>query len=167
MRAIICIVSLFRPGLCEQPETKRLKLSPEEEAFLRLIQYFEENDDSYLTLTDMHNKMSQLIPTPYTIKWLKSKLISHYGDSLVIANMDGLKDVLYLKESANKLLYQFYEEGRKTDIDDEKERIIKLAASLIKSDVADIVPTKISIFHLMIYKSRVCYHISQNHCSLC
>ena len=92
--------------------------------------------------------MSDLISTPYTTKWLKSKLISHYGDSLVIANMDGCKDVLYLKESANKLLYQFYDEGRKTDVDDEKERIIKLAANLIKRDIVDISCNKNQYFSL-------------------
>ena len=132
---LVAFFSFFRPGSCEQPEPKRPKISPEQEAFLSLLQYFEEHDEnSYLTLSDMQKKMSELISTPYTTKWLKSKLISHNGDSLVIANMDGCKDVLYLKESANKLLYQFYDEGRKTDVDDEKERIIKLAANLIKSN---------------------------------
>ena len=90
--------------------------------------------------------MSQLISTPYTTRWLKAKLISHYGDALVIANMDGRKDVIYLKESSNKLLYQFYDEERKINDDDEKERIIKLAASLIKSDIADIASNKKQYF---------------------
>ena len=82
------------------------------------------------------------------MSWLKSKFVSHYGDSLIIANMDGCKDVLYLKESMNKLLYHFYDEDRKTDANDEKERIIKLAASLIKSDIADISRNKNHYFAL-------------------
>ena len=135
---LVAFFPFFRTGSCEQPELKRPKISPEQEAFLSLLQYFEKHDEnSYFTLSDMQKKMSELISTPYTTKWLKSKLISHYGDSLVIANMDGCKDVLYLKESAYKLLYQFYDEGRKTDVDDEKERIIKLAANLIKTDIVD------------------------------
>ena len=36
---------------------------------------------------------------------------------------------MYFKESANMLLYMFYEEGQKDDMETEKQWVIKLAAS--------------------------------------
>ena len=56
--------------------------------------------------------MSTLIEPPYTAKWLKKKLIEHYDDGIVICNMKGCKDVVYLQEGANKLLFEFYQQSK-------------------------------------------------------
>ena len=123
-------------------------MSPEQEAFISVIEYLEENEDSYLTICDLQKKMSEFIETPYTTKWIKSKLCSHYGDSIVIANMEGREDVLYFKESANNLLYKFYQVGRKDAIESDKQRVIKLAASLIKNDISDLASNRNQYFSL-------------------
>ena len=49
--------------------------------------------------------------------------------------MKGCTDVVYFRNSINNLLYEFYREGQNQDIVSEKERVIKLAANLIKNDI--------------------------------
>ena len=141
-------IDFFRPGENELHDTKRSRISAEQKAFESLISFFEENNESYFTINDLHTKMSELVSTPYSKKWLKTKFIDHYGESLIISNMDGLNDVLYLRKSANKLLHDFFEEERKLDTGDEKNRILKLAANLIKSDIAEIPYNKGNYFAL-------------------
>ena len=69
----------------------------------------------------------------------KTRFVQHYGDSVVIANREGKEDVLYFSESANSLLYDFYRQSRLENDEDEKLRILKLAANLVKSDINEMV----------------------------
>ena len=78
------------------------------------------------------DKKEELTASPYTARWIKTKLSQHYGESIVISNMKGCTDSVYFRNSANNLLYEFYKEGQNNDIVSEKEHVIKLAANLIK-----------------------------------
>ena len=53
--------------------------------------------------------------------------MQHYGDSVIIADRAGCQDVLYFKDDAKHLLYEFYRQGKLEQNDDEKARVIKLA----------------------------------------
>ena len=64
--------------------------------------------------------------------------MQHYGQSVVIANAGGCEDVIYFRQTANSLLYDFYRQERDDDDQVEKWRIIKIAADLIKADIADL-----------------------------
>ena len=75
--------------------------------------------------------MKEHTDTPYTTKCLKTKLIQHYGESIVFAN-------IYFHETSNSLLLNFYRRDRDKDDLIEKQRIIVLAADLIKNDIAEI-----------------------------
>ena len=55
-----------------------------------------------------------------------------YGDSVITADRGGCQDVLYFKDDAKHLLYKFYKQGRLEQDHDEKARVIKLAADLIR-----------------------------------
>ena len=50
--------SFFRPGSGDPTETKQAKITPEQEAFVSELQYFEENEDSYLNVCDLQKKMN-------------------------------------------------------------------------------------------------------------
>ena len=73
--------------------------------------------------------------TAYTAKYMKQKLLDHYGDGFVIAEKMGTADVVTLKETASSILRDFYKQPRSTDAETEKKRLIKTAANLIRSDI--------------------------------
>ena len=89
--------------------------------------------------------MKEIIDEPYSTKGLKSRLMEHFGDSVIIADRGGCQDNLYLKDDAKHLLYEFYRQRELEQDDDQKVRIIKLAADLIRSDIKDLTD-KIDIF---------------------
>ena len=82
--------------------------------------------------------MREFIDEPYTTKWLKKRLLQHSGASIVIARRNGCEDVIYFKESANTLLYEFYRQNRLENDENEKLSVIKLAADLIRSDIQEL-----------------------------
>ena len=94
-------------------------------------------EDEHLTLKQCKGKMREFIDEPYTTKWLKKRLLQHYGTSIVIAKRNGCEDVIYFKESANTLLYEFYRQNQ-LENENEKLRVIKLAADLIRLDIQEL-----------------------------
>ena len=120
-----------RMSMTETDETKNA-------AFFKTVEYLEEHRDDYLTLQSFQEKMKEYTQTPYTTKWIRHKLIQHYGNEIVIANMKGCEDVIYFQETSNSLLYKFYQRERDKDDNIEKRRIIELAADLIRNDIVEI-----------------------------
>ena len=78
----------------------------------------EESDKEHLTMKQCQYKMKEFIDEPYCTKWLKSRLMQHYGDSVITADRGGCQDVLYFKDDAKHLLYEFYTQGRLEQDDD-------------------------------------------------
>ena len=51
--------------------------------------------------------MKEIIDELYSTKGLKSHLMEHFGDSVIIADRGGCQDNLYFKDDAKHLLYEF------------------------------------------------------------
>ena len=67
-------------------------------AFEQTMKYFEENDEK-LTIVDLVNKMGEFITNdqdPYSIRFMKTKMQQHFGEKLVIAELNGKADVVTL-----------------------------------------------------------------------
>ena len=75
--------------------------------------------------------------------WLKSRVMQHYGDSVIIADRGGCQYVVYFKDDAKLLLYEFYRQERKEQDDDEKARVIR-------SDIKDPTDQTDTFFYLKI-----------------
>ena len=138
-----------RPGTdteCNTEARNKKPKSNEQEIFLKVIEYLDENQELYLSIDELQIYMCTLTDNPYTTRWIKHKLLEHYGESIAIANMKGCKDVIYFRKSVNDLLYEFYEEGQNKDSESEKSRIIKLAANLILNDIKGLDCNKDSYF---------------------
>lgn len=109
------------------------------EAFFRVCSYLEENEDEQLTVSDLTSKMESFLEgssnTAYAQRYMKQKLIQHFGDSIFICEQQGKHDIVVLRESVNFILRNHY--GRQCSVDEniEKMRIIETAARLIKSDI--------------------------------
>lgn len=66
----------------------------------------------------------------------------------MIARCNGSEDVIYFNDSVKSLLYDFYRRNRLENDDEDKLRITKLAAELIRSNIQEINYDKQSYFCL-------------------
>ena len=73
-------------------------------------------------------------------------------DLFIIADHDGCQDVIdnAKQDDAKYLLYEFYRQGRLEQNDDEKVRVIKHAADLIRSDIKNLTGQTDIFFHFTI-----------------
>ena len=82
----------------------------------------------------------------YDIKTMKKKLISHFGENIVIASVQGKSDVVLLRRTATQILHQFHSTRRDENNEDEKARIIRTAAELILTDIKNVSSRKTMIY---------------------
>lgn len=115
-------------------------------SFMHVISYLEENDDEQLTVGGLVNVMKQHLESsgsdeaPYSEKYMKKKLLEHFGEKVIIATVAGRSDVVTFHTTANAILQEYYGSSRKDNEVDEKMRIITVAAKLIASDIKALVP---------------------------
>ena len=116
----------------------------QEQAFLRMCAFFEDNDEEQLTVTDLAKKMTEYLvegdSATYSNKWLKYKLEEKYGDSLFIAECEGLPNIVTFREKTRKILRDYFSIQEK-DEEAQKRAIIETAAKLIKSDIKSMIPS--------------------------
>ena len=70
----------------------------------------------------------------YSNKRLKQKLKEKYRDCLTFSESCGRTDILCFKEFANYVL----QEKKKEEVEETKERIVKAAAKIIKSEIREV-----------------------------
>ena len=114
--------------------------SDQEQAFSRMCSYFEMNDEEQMTISYLRGKMEEFLTEenslPYTSYYLKKKMVERYGNSVYIAEGDGLNDIVTFREKTSHILQSFYKDAqREVDEESQKKAIIETAARLIKSDI--------------------------------
>ena len=72
---------------------------------------------------------------PYTSWYLKKKIIERFGDDVIIAEIDGRPDVITMRPTVAKILYNFYYEPKEDSTRREEIRLVKAAATMIKNDI--------------------------------
>ncbi|KAK6171855.1 hypothetical protein SNE40_018279 [Patella caerulea] len=121
-----------------EPEIKRKRPGrPENEeqsqAFAKLCALIETNDERQWTILELCEYMASFPEHPdigsYSSKWMKEKLKSYFGDSIVFSQKEGLGDVITLRETTHKILRTFYENTR-TDSSDEGKKIAMISATI-------------------------------------
>ena len=100
--------------------------------------YLEENDDEQITLQDLVEKMNEKCDSPYSTVYMKTKLLKHFGDSIIITEINGKQNVVTFRSNASTILQKFYERPKTRDPLEEKKEIIKTAARLILNDIKSI-----------------------------
>ncbi|KAI0235012.1 hypothetical protein LSAT2_014604 [Lamellibrachia satsuma] len=98
---------------------------------------------------------------------MKGKLTEHFGDIIVITNINGKADVVTFKSTASNILNRFYEAPKLRDSEAEKMKIVKVGADLTKHDIKCKQTSNIFVSHLRInllwkrtvrlYESRCAY----------
>ena len=86
-----------------------------------------------MSVTDLACKMKEYLKdtdsAPYGNQYLKSRLLEYYGDSVVIAEVAGFRQILH----------DYFNKPNKDDDEAHKTAIIEAAAKFIKSDIKCIV----------------------------
>jgi len=133
----------FPAGLSSRKKGRPTKTSAEN-AFKQVIEYFESNSENLISLYELISEMKVLCgDEAYSVVYMKKKIIEHFGGAVMISEMNGRKDVVTFRSTADAVLYAFYKKGRDNDIESEKAAIIKTAAKLVLNDIKDIEASKI------------------------
>ena len=131
-----CIPLAFQSIPSKSPSGRPCR--DENEGFLTVVEYLEDCEN-LVTLTDLIHVMEKVSgENAYSAKHLKRKLLDYFGDSLVISGKEGQADKLTLKQTASSILHSFVNNKRSRSEAEEKERLIKTVAKLIKSDILEI-----------------------------
>ena len=111
------------------------------EAFLRVTQYLEDNDDEQVTIADLIDKMSEFLgdgdSKPYSFKHMKMEIMKHFGDRVIITEINGKQNVVTFHTTAARILHDFHSK-KSQNTKNEKVQIIETAAKLLKQDIKDI-----------------------------
>ena len=135
----------------KKAKTGRPKEEVKLTAFLKVVEFLEENDEEQTTVVDLVTKMQQyLLDTDheaYSVVYMKKKIQGHFGERIVITELNGKHDVVTFCSTVSAILYEFHKQPKDNTPEQEKMGIIKTAASLIKNDVklkkiaSDVYPT--------------------------
>ena len=106
-----------------------------QEAFLQVIADLQENDYEQTTVTDLVDEMSKICEDPYSPMYMRVKLFEHFGERVVITNINGRPNIVTFRKAQAQILQEFYDTPKMDNEADEKRRIIKTAGELIKSDI--------------------------------
>ena len=101
--------------------------------------FFEENDEKGFTISQLSEKMKGYLQDQtsmsYGNSYLKSQLLKRYGDSVYIANSDGLRDIITFCETTTNILREYFNRPNRDDEKAHKRAIIAAAVKFIKSDM--------------------------------
>ena len=96
----------------EQSEKRRPPHFSRVEAFEKLCQYLEENDECQYSLKELAETMDCFLEGAdgYEPKYLKEKLKQHYREQIIITNMKGrLENIVTFRDRGHKVLHDFWE----------------------------------------------------------
>ena len=86
------------------------------EAFTQVVRYCAENDEQ-ITVTDLCEKLKEYLngDTPYTEKYVKLKLESHFGEDVILTGILGKRNVVTSRSAAKKILERFFKSAKEKD----------------------------------------------------
>lgn len=129
-------------------KTKKLKTGRPQslsrtEAFLKVLDDLRQNDNEQTTIGDLIEKMKEYLKEdedPYSFPFMKQQLKKHVGHELVFTEIHGKKNIVTFRRKASSILNDFFKNANHDEND--KERIVKTAAELIKSDIKGVMQSK-------------------------
>jgi len=109
-----------------------------EEAFDKLCNYLEENDECQYAFEELKCIFLQLNPDiePYNDTHLKRKMIQRYGNSLHFAELPGKKNVICFSGATSNILSDNWYKNRNSENEAQEElRVIRTAAAIIRREI--------------------------------
>ena len=86
------------------------------EAFTQVVRYCAENDEQ-ITITDLCEMLKEYLngDTPYTEKYVKMKLESHFGEEVILTGIRGKRNVFTSRSTGEKILERFLKSAKEKD----------------------------------------------------
>ncbi len=114
--------------------------------FLRVVDYLEQNDEEQTTINDLINTMEDFLEgtgyEPYSFKYMKVRLQDHFGDRILITEINGRSNVVTFRTTAAHILHEYCFDAKRGDEEAEKNRVTVTAAKLIKSEIKSLETNK-------------------------
>ena len=133
--------------LCEPSDEKkqgRPSNQVRQNAFLQTCNFFENNDDEQLTISDLISKMDEYLQeteyTAYRSNFMKSKLSELYGPDIIITGGTAAADIITYRQAACTILQDYHKKPKDVDIQLQKLQLIEAAARLLRSDIKEVTP---------------------------
>ena len=111
------------------------------QAFLKVVQYVEENDDEQVTFSDLTEKMQGFLEESavgmvYSTRHMKERLMEHLGENVIITSKPGKTNIVTFRRTVMSILEEFYtrQKGHR-NTEHEKFYVIRAAARLLRSDL--------------------------------
>ncbi|CAC5405802.1 unnamed protein product [Mytilus coruscus] len=116
----------------DKSQIKRGRPNTNNQHFLKVLDFLEDNDDEQLTTKDLVLCGDEAYRQPY----MKQKVQEHYGTSILITELNGKENVVTFRQTASTIIHNFYKESKLNKSDeDSKLFFIKTAAALIKTEI--------------------------------
>lgn len=113
------------------------------DAFRKVTQFLEENEDDMITVNDLCQKMEEFLEgseEAYSAIHMRKKLEEHFGSQIIItttAKKSG--NVVTFKRSMASIIQEFHSTLKKGESpEEEKKNIVETAAQLLKSEIKGI-----------------------------
>ena len=129
--------------------TKEEKVDYRQEAFHKLCEFLDGNDECQYSLQELSDYMETFLDGKdgYGIQYLKTKLREHYGDDIVLTSIPGKSTIVSFHDLAHKILNQQWNDEKCVDKLEERDRILDMAASIIRNDI------RMSVYNCELYNT--------------
>ena len=136
-----CAAKFFNDEPKKQSGRGRPSNTPSIEVLEKLYSYLESENELY-TLANLHEKLKEFARTDdvFVPKYIKQTLMDRYGNQIFFAEINGRKNVCF-RGAANHIINDKWYKDRKSNIDEEGERIVKTAAKIIKNEFKNFLQT--------------------------
>ena len=96
------------------------------EAFTQVVRYCAENNKE-ITITDLCEKLKEYLngDTPYTEKYMRMKLETHFGEDVILTGIRGKRSVVTSRSTAEKILERFLKSAKEKDGREKKNEAYK------------------------------------------
>ena len=84
------------------------------EAFTKLCQYIDENEECQYSMPELVNKLDGYLAGAdgYTTKWLKQKLLDHYPDNVILTSEQGKPTIFSFRDVQHSIIREKWEADR-------------------------------------------------------
>lgn len=111
------------------------------QAFIKVTEFLEENDDERNTISDLVDKMAEYLADSnaesYSQRYMKDRLIEHFGDRVIVTTVNGKSNVATMRQTAESVLLEFHANQSKDPMI-QKKIILEAAAKFILDDIKQV-----------------------------
>ncbi|KAK3923564.1 Tyrosine--tRNA ligase [Frankliniella fusca] len=105
-------------------------------AFEELCQQLEKDSECQFSVTEVTEKLNNIAgENSYSPRYVKELLKEKYQEEVIFTDFPGKNSVFCFRGTANRFVYDHWHDERKKSGDDDRVRIVKAAAKIIREDI--------------------------------